>query len=90
MNNYIKLGEKTIDIDKIENENDLNEITNACIRILGVTLVVGTNAIPEDKERVERILKLAGEVGGKAAEWAILIIANTEKKVAPEKERHDA
>lgn len=80
--NAIKLGDKVIDLNP-QNENDLTEITNAVVNIMGFILEVGTSGIKEDKERVEKIMTLAGNIGGAMAKQALLLIANNEKKEDP-------
>lgn len=55
--NAIKLGDKVIDLNP-QNENDLTEITNAVVNIMGFVLEIGTSAIKEDNKRVEKIMKI--------------------------------
>lgn len=80
--NAIKLGDKVIDLNP-QNENDLTEITNAIVNIMGFVLEVGTSGIAADKERVEKIMNLAGNIGGAMAKQALVLIANHEKKEDP-------
>ena len=80
--NAIKLGDKVIDLNP-QNENDLTEITNAVVNIMGFVLEIGTSAIKEDDKRVEKIMNLAGNIGGAMAKQALILIANHEKKEDP-------
>jgi len=84
--NAIKLGDKVIDLTP-KNEQDLTEITNACINIMGYMLAVGTSGLTNDKERVEKIMNLAGKVGGQMAKEALIHVGK--EKAAPAKPKED-
>lgn len=83
--NAIKLGDKVIDLTP-KDENDLTEITNACINIMGYMLAVGTSGLTDDKERVERIMNLAGKVGGQMAKEALIHVGKEKAEPAQPKE----
>jgi hypothetical protein len=84
--NAIKLGDKVIDLTP-KNEQDLTEITNACINIMGYMLAVGTSGLTNDKERVEKIMNLAGKVGGQMAKEALIHVGK--EKATPAKPKED-
>ena len=84
--NAIKLGDKVIDLTP-KNEQDLTEITNACINIMGYMLAVGTSGLADDKERVERIMNLAGKIGGQMAKEALIHVGK--EKATPAKPKED-
>lgn len=84
--NAIKLGDKVIDLTP-KNEQDLTEITNACINIMGFMLAVGTSGLTNDKERVEKIMNLAGKVGGQMAKEALIHVGK--EKATPAKPKED-
>ena len=84
--NAIKLGDKVIDLTP-KNEQDLTEITNACINIMGFMLAVGTSGLTDDKERVEKIMNLAGKVGGQMAKEALIHVGK--EKATPAKPKED-
>lgn len=84
--NAIKLGDKVIDLTP-KNEQDLTDITNACINIMGFMLAVGTSGLTNDKERVEKIMNLAGKVGGQMAKEALIHVGK--EKATPAKPKED-
>ena len=84
--NAIKLGDKVIDLTP-KNEQDLTDITNACINIMGYMLAVGTSGLTNDKERVEKIMNLAGKVGGQMAKEALIHVGK--EKATPAKPKED-
>lgn len=84
--NAIKLGDKVIDLTP-KNEQDLTDITNACINIMGFMLAVGTSGLTDDKERVEKIMNLAGKVGGQMAKEALIHVGK--EKATPAKPKED-
>lgn len=83
MKNYIHLNGQDIDLDIINTTQDLDKITDACIRIMGAVLALGTNGIKDDKERVEFVMHQAGKIGGGMAKQSLTIIAN-EKALSEE------
>lgn len=83
MKNYIHLNGQDIDLDIINTTQDLDKITDACIRIMGAVLVIGTSGVKEDNKRVEFIMNQAGKIGGGMARQSLTIIAN-EKALSEE------
>ena len=83
MKNYIHLDDQDIDLDIISTTQDLDKITDACIRIMGAVLAIGTSGIKEDNKRVEFIMTQAGKIGGGMARQSLTIIAN-EKTLSEE------
>ena len=87
MKNYIHLNGKDIDLDNISSTQDLDNITDTCVHIMGVVLVIGTSGIKEDNKRVEFIMTQAGKIGGAMAKHSLTILANekaTIEKPKPE------
>ena len=83
--NAIKLGDKVIDLTP-KTEQDLTDITNACVNIMGFMLAVGTSGLTDDKERVERIMNLAGKIGGQMAKEALIHVGKEKTEPAKPKE----
>ena len=88
MKNYIHLDGQDIDLDIISTTQDLDKITDACIRIMGAVLVIGTSGIKEDNKRVEFIMNQAGKIGGGMARQSLTIIAN-EKALSEEPKQEE-
>jgi len=88
MKNFIQLNGKQIGIDPmdIKTVTDLDEITTACVQIMGLVLCLGTNGYKDDKARVEAVMNNSGKIGGGMAKRALLLIANSKAAEQPAKE----
>ena len=88
MKNFIQLNGKQIGIDPVDIKTvaDLDEITTACVQIMGLVLCLGTNGYKDDKSRVEAVMNNSGKIGGGMAKRALLLIANSKAAEQPAKE----
>ena len=94
MKNFIQINDKQIGIDPVDikTTQDLDEITSACIQIMGLVICLGTNGYFEDKKRVEAVMTNSGKIGGEMAKRALVLIANmksTEEKLQEEKKSQE-
>jgi len=82
MENFIQIKGVKYTVDPT-NDKEFNECIMACLSILGVMCFLGTAGIKDEKTRVEKMLKMAGEFGGHIGKRAIMMLANS----TPEKDK---
>ncbi len=79
MENFIQIQGVKYNADPKTKEEWSNCI-NAAVAVLGVMCFLGTSEVKDEKERLEKMLKLAGEMGGAVGRHAIMILANSSKQ----------
>ncbi len=70
------LGGKEISLFP-KNDQEYNELINACVLILANMVMVGTSNHKEDKKRAEAVLTMSGQLGGAVSKQALILIANS-------------
>lgn len=88
LENFIQIKGVQYTIDPT-NEQEWSNCIDAAVTILGVMCFLGTTAVKDDKVRTEKMLKLAGEMGGAIAKHAIRVLASS-VSATPEKGGKDA